>query len=228
MEVAGRPMLLQQLRRLKDSKRINEIIIATTTDGKDDPIDELARQADVRCFRGDENDVLNRLAKAAQTVKADIVVRLTADCPLIDAEVMDAVIFALVDDPSKYDYASNVLHRTYPRGLDSEALFCDTLFRMDRMADSVQDREHVTTFLRSSHPELFLSCSVEDDQNNADLRWTVDTQKDFEFICKVYDGMCLSESSASYRDVIAFVREHPEITQLNAEIETWEPTKDNT
>ena len=228
MEVAGRPMLLQQLRRLKDSKRINEIIIATTTDGKDDPIDELARQADVRCFRGDENDVLNRLAKAAQTVKADIVVRLTADCPLIDAEVMDAVIFALVDDPSKYDYASNVLHRTYPRGLDSEALFCDTLFRMDRMADSVQDREHVTTFLRSSHPELFLSCSVEDDQNNADLRWTVDTQKDFEFIRKVYDGMCLSESSASYRDVIAFVREHPEITQLNAEIETWEPTKDNT
>ncbi len=228
MEVAGRPMLLQQIRRLERSKRISEIVIATTTNGTDDPIEKLAQQAGVECFRGSENDVLRRFAGAALAVKADVVVRLTADCPLIDAEVMDDVIFALTDHPNKYDYASNVLQRTYPRGMDVEALYCDTLFRMDRLACTTQDREHVTTFLRSSHPELFLTCSVEDDQNNADMRWTVDTQKDFELVCAIYNGMHLGETNASYRDVLAFVREHPQISRLNLDIKTWDPMKDNT
>lgn len=227
MEVAGCPMLLQEVHRLERSKRISEIVIATTTNGTDDPIVSLAQQTGVRCFRGSENDVLGRYAGAARAVKADVVVRLTADCPLIDAEVMDDVIFALINRPSKYDYASNVLQRTYPRGLDVEALFCDTLFRIERLADSTQDREHVTTFLRSSHPELFLTCSVEDNQNNADLRWTVDTQKDFELVCRIYEGMHLGDSNALYREVLAFVREHPKIAQLNSEIKTWDPKKDN-
>jgi spore coat polysaccharide biosynthesis protein SpsF len=226
LEVAGRPMLVQQIRRLESSQRINEIVIATTTNETDNPIAELAQRAGVRCFRGSENDVLSRFAGAAREIKADLVVRLTADCPLIDAEVTDAVIFALLEHTGQYDYASNVLQRTYPRGLDVEAMFGDVLYRMDRLADSRQDREHVTTFLRSSHPELFLTCSVEDSQNNADLRWTVDTQKDFELICKIYAGMYLGETPASYREILAFVRNQPEISQLNSEVTTWEPTQD--
>jgi spore coat polysaccharide biosynthesis protein SpsF len=227
MKVAGHPMLLQQLCRLKSSKRVNEIVIATTTNDTDGPIENLAQKSGVRCFRGSEKDVLGRFAGAAREVKADVVIRLTGDCPLIDAEVMDNVIAVLIAHSNKYDYVSNVLKRTYPRGLDVEALYCDTLFRMDRLAESKQDREHVTTFLRSSHPELFLSYSVEDYQNNADLRWTVDTQKDLELVCKIYEGMNLGEAKASYREVLAFVREHPRITQLNSDIATWDPEKNN-
>lgn len=227
MEVAGRPMLWQQIRRVEKSKIVNEIIVATTTNETDDPIDQLTRQAGVGCFRGSENDVLGRFADAARASRGDVIVRLTADCPLIDPDVMDRVIISLCDSPSRYDYASNVIRRTYPRGTDVEAFFSDTLFRMDRLAITSQDREHVTTFLRSSHPELFLTCSVEDGQNNADLRWTVDTQKDFEFVCKIYDSLNLGQAHASYTDILTFVRKHPEFSLLNSDMETWDPTKSN-
>jgi spore coat polysaccharide biosynthesis protein SpsF len=228
MKVAGRPMLLQEVHRLERSIRISDIVIATTTNVTDDPIVNLARKTGIRCHRGSESDVLGRFVDAVKLVKADVIVRLTADCPLIDPEIMDSVIAELVDHSNECDYASNVIHRTYPRGLDVEALFCDTLFRLDRLAQSKLNREHVTTYLRSGHPELFLIRSVEDNQNNADLRWTVDTQKDYELVCKVYESMHLDRTNPSYREILAYVRKHPETSQLNSDIKTWEPTKGTT
>lgn len=228
MAVGARPMLLQEIRRLEKSKCIDEIVIATTTNEADDPVADLARQARVGCFRGSETDVLGRFAGAARETGADVIVRLTADCPLLDAQVADEVVSALTDHRNCCDYASNVLRRTYPRGLDVEVFFSDTLFRMERLATSAQDREHVTTYARSTNPGLFLTRSIEDTENNADLRWTVDTPIDFELISKLYDGMDLGASNASYRDILVFAREHPEITQLNSGIETWDPTKSHT
>jgi len=175
MDLAGRPMLAQQLARLRDCATLDEIVVATTTGGTDDGLETLARAEDVRCVRGDEQDVLGRYLLAAREARADLVVRVTADCPLIDPAVTDAVVRRALDPADPCDYASNTLVRTYPRGLDTEAFHRDVIERMARHATSTPAREHVTYFLHRERPELFVTRDVVDAQDASDLRWTVDT-----------------------------------------------------
>src|SRR4029077_1370487 len=133
-----------------------DIVIATTTNTADDPIAEVAWRMGVCLFRGSESDVLGRYLGAARKVCADVIVRVTADCPLIDAGVTDRVIGELLERADHCDYASNLFERTWPRGLDTEAFFMDTLARMERLGKTPQAREHVTVVARMERPELFL------------------------------------------------------------------------
>lgn len=210
MDLAGKPMLARQLERLERCRAADAIVVACTERKEDDPIAALAKAEGVACFRGSEDDVLSRYAGAAREAKADVIGRVTADCPLIDPEVVDRVLSAV----DGVDYASNVLKRTYPRGLDAEALTREALERIDELARSKPAREHVTYFLLKEKPELFKTRSVEDDEDNSDLRWTVDTADDLKMVRTVYDG--LGGTFASYRDTLAYVRAHPEIAKLNA------------
>jgi spore coat polysaccharide biosynthesis protein SpsF len=215
-------MLAWQLRRTVQCSA-QEIVLATTSNRADDPVVQLARQEGVSWFRGDEHDVLSRFVGAAQQARADVLVRLTADCPLIDPEVIDRVAGELIAHRAGCDYASNVLERTYPRGLDVEAFCCDTLLRMDRLATSQAAREHVTVFCRSERPDLFLLRSVKDTQNNADLRWTVDTEDDLKLIRTLFERLQPADGLLGYRPIISYVRRHPELIQLNAGSSTWDP-----
>jgi spore coat polysaccharide biosynthesis protein SpsF len=225
MEVAGKPMLAQQLRRLKACRNADDIVIATTTTVVDEPIVDLAHREGVSVFRGHEQDVLGRFVHASKYSKADVVVRITADCPLIDPQLTDRVIGELIEHSQGCDYVSNVIERTFPRGLDVEALFLDTLLRMDRLAHSRSAREHVTILLRFERPDLFLLRSVVDQENNADLRWTVDTAGDLKMIRILYERMGLDSQLKTYPEILAHVRSHPELSQLNANVETWEPPR---
>lgn len=222
-EVVGKPMLAQQLQRLKQCRAVDEIVIATTTNLTDQPIVQLARQEGVGWFCGSDRDVLARFVGAARQAQADVVVRVTADCPLIDPLITDRVINDLTEHAAECDYASNVLERTYPRGLDVEAFFWDTLLRIDRLAQSQAAREHVTIVPRSEQPQLFLCRSVVDSQNNSDLRWTVDTEADLQLIRLVYKALELDQRPVPYYEILAYVRAHPELSQVNATIETWDP-----
>jgi len=204
-------MLAQQLRRLRDARTLDEIVVATTTEPRDDPVVKIAEAEGLRCFRGSETDVLGRYVGAARASSAEIVIRLTADCPLIDAGVVDRVTGTLVDGAREYDYASNVVHRTFPQGLDAEALFADTLERVDRLARSPEAREHVTWFIVSERPDLFLLGSVTDDEDNSDLRWTVDTPEDLDLVRALYEHLELETSKQDYRAIVAHVRAHPEL-----------------
>lgn len=228
MDLAGRPMLAQQLRRLKRCATADEIVLATTINATDDPVVALARQEAVSWFRGSEHDVLSRYVGAAREQRADVVVRVTADCPLIDPEVLDRVVNELTDHQSVCDYASNVEERTFPRGLDVEAFFFDTLLRADRMSRSVLAREHVTPLIYAEQPNLFLRRSVTDSRNGADLRWTVDTPADLQLVRTLYEHLGLETCMLNYGEMLAHVRAHPELTQMNAGIETWQPTPCNT
>ena len=214
LDLAGRPMLAQQLRRLKESKETDEIVLATTVNATDDPIVALARTEGVRWFRGDEKDVLSRYAGAAREAGADVVTRVTSDCPLIDAGETDRVIRALGDA----DYASNTLERSYPRGLDTETLRRDVLDRMDRTATSQESREHVTWYIHRERPELFVRRSVRDAADNSDLRWTVDTPEDLAVARAIYAALDLGRRVAPYAEILAHVRAHPELAAGNADI----------
>lgn len=216
MDVAGSPMLAQQLRRLARCRRADEIVVATTTNATDDPVVAVARDEGVGWFRGSEADVLARYIGAAREARADVVVRVTADCPLIDPQESDRVIEALVAQQGQHDYASNVVRRTYPQGLDTEALHIDTLERLDRLAQSSLAREHVTYCILNEHPELFAICSVTDTENNSDLRWTVDMPQDLAMVRRLYAELNLGERAVGYRELLAYVRANPAVAAVNA------------
>ena len=144
-----------------------------------------------------------RYVGASREAGAEVVVRLTADCPLLDPSVVDRVVAALEPD---VDYASNVMVRTYPVGLDVEAMLLDVLYRVDRLGRSAEAREHVTWFVRSERPDLFILRSVVDDDDNSDLRWTVDTEDDLAVVRRLYRELKLAERTPSYREIAAHAR----------------------
>jgi spore coat polysaccharide biosynthesis protein SpsF len=218
-------MLIQQLERLKACKSIDEIVVATTTHPSDDAVAVAGGTAGVRVFRGSEDDVLSRFVGAARETDADVVVRLTADCPLIDPGTTDRVVDDLTDHATECDYASNVEPRSFPRGLDVEALFLDTLLRIDRIADTIEEREHVTVTVRSDKGSLFRIRAVEDSSDNSDLRWTVDEERDFTLVKRLYEELDLSRVVRPYREILEYVRAHPELGHMNQGIGTWDPSK---
>ena len=228
VDLAGRPMLAQELARLRLCKCADDIVIATTVNQTDDPVVELARKEGVGCFRGDENDVLSRYLGAARQARADVIVRITADCPLIDAGEVDRVVAALLDGTAKgnhgdkglADYASNTLERTFPRGLDAEAFHRDVLERVARMGHTPLAREHVTYFIHRERPELFVKRSVtsQNGESHADLRWTVDEPVDLALVRRIYELFALGTTPLPYADLINMVVQHPELAAMNAHV----------
>jgi spore coat polysaccharide biosynthesis protein SpsF (cytidylyltransferase family) len=222
-DLAGRPMLAQQLRRLRTCRSLDDIVIATSSSTSDDPIAQAGASEGVQVFRGSETDVLGRVLGAARAARADIVVRVTGDCPLLDPAVTDRVVDELATHSGVADYASNVVHRTFPRGLDVEALFLDALVRVDRLGLTQAEREHVTITIRSEQPGLFLTRSVESETDDSDLRWTVDEERDLQLISQLYDTLQLGERILPYQIVVDHVRRHPELAGVNAGVATWTP-----
>jgi spore coat polysaccharide biosynthesis protein SpsF len=167
--------------------------------------------------RGSEDDVLDRYLQAAREHAADIVVRVTADCPLIDPEVLDRCADALLANPA-LDYASNTIERTHPRALDVEALTLATLETAAREATEPADREHVTRFIWRQ-PERFGLHPITDDRDHSDLRWTVDTPEDLELVRAVYADTLPDNPRFTYADALDHARSHPALHAINAHVE---------
>ncbi len=212
----GEPMLARLLERLARCVTVDDIVVATTNDGTEQPIVALADSSSVHVFRGSEDDVLGRYHGAAQHYAADVVVRITADCPLIAPEVVDECVEAFL--ASEVDYASNVFKRTYPRGLDTEVLSRAALETAHNEATIPSDREHVTPFVWRQ-PQRFRLLDVTDVENHSDLRWTVDTPEDFELISRIYSALYPTNPAFSYRDVLRLLSEHPEWSDINRHVE---------
>jgi spore coat polysaccharide biosynthesis protein SpsF len=223
-DIEGEPMLSHVLRRVAAAKSVDEVSVATTTNPSDDAIVAIARNAGHRWFRGDEHDVLSRYVGAAREASADVVVRITSDCPLIDPAVIDRVVDELASHAPECDYASNVTHRSFPRGLDVEAMFRDALDRTDRFAQARDEREHVTMAIYASRAAHFLRRDVVDAVDNSDLRWTVDYPVDLEVVRIVYRQLRLAERPLPFREVVRWFRDNGSIAARNADLVTWSPT----
>jgi spore coat polysaccharide biosynthesis protein SpsF len=224
-DIAGEPMLWRVVERTRRATAVYGVIVATTTEPADDVLAEFCRERQIPCFRGDENNVLDRYYRAALQAHADAVVRITSDCPLIDPEVVDRVVHAFL--AGDYDYASNCLRRTYPRGLDTEIMTFRALDRAWREATLPYERAHVTPYLYET-PGRFKLLSVTaaagemrdgevgDQENYGDGRWTVDTPEDLEFVRAVYSRM--EDDSFSWRDVLQLLEREPELAAINRSI----------
>lgn len=215
-DLAGDTMLARVVARVRAAHSIDEVVIATTTAPFDDAIVAEAERLDAPVWRGSEDDVLERYLGAARRVGAEVIVRVTSDCPLLDPTVLDCVVSALHGEPP-VDYASNTHVRSYPRGLDVEAMFRDTLERCGRMGKSKAAREHVTAFVME-RPELFDVRQVRSDRDDSDLRWTVDTHEDLAVVRAIYAACGLGNRIAPYDELVAAVRANPAITNLNAHV----------
>jgi spore coat polysaccharide biosynthesis protein SpsF len=213
-ELGGTTMLAQVVRRLRDAARVDDVVIATSLGGDDDEVVAEAVRLATGVHRGSADDVLSRYLGAAREFRADVILRITSDCPLLDPGVVDRVIEALGDD---VDYASNTHDRSFPRGLDSEALHRDTLERIARLGTSPSAREHVTAFVMEQ-PALFRIAQVAAACDDSDLRWTVDTADDLAMVRGLYQALDLAAVVRPYREVVAAVRARPELAEVNAHV----------
>ena len=219
LDLGGKPVLAHVVARLARCVNVDAICIATSTNVEDDPIVDFAASVGVGVYRGSEHDVLARFVGAARACAADLVVRITADCPLIAPEIVDRVIQRAFDPDPACDYVSNTQTRRYPRGLDCEAIFTDALARADRFATSPAAREHVTWFVHSERPELFVRREVVAARDDSDLRWTLDTPEDLAMLRALY----AAAGDAPFEQLLAAARANPQIVALNAHVEQKRP-----
>jgi glutamate-1-semialdehyde 2,1-aminomutase len=211
--MVGRPMLQLQIERVRRAALIDTLVVATSDEPADDALAELCRRLEVECFRGSLRDVLDRFYQAAAPRAPDHVVRLTGDCPLADAAVIDLVIRTHLDTGS--DYTSNALQPTFPDGLDVEVCRFPALARAWKEAELPSEREHVTLYLEQ-HPELFRLQAVTTSPDRSHLRWTVDEPADFEFVTKVFENLYPRNPTFSADDVHRLLHEQPALTKINA------------
>lgn len=214
MEVGGRPLLSVLLERLRGAKTLDAVIVATTSDPKDDPVAAFCSREGVPVFRGDESDVLDRYRRCALAHKADVVVRLTGDCPLMDPAVVDAVVGFRRD--RGLDYAANTAPPPgdFPDGMDVEVFTAATLERTWSEAKKPSEREHVTFFMWKSG--LFKTARLERTPSWSAVRLTLDYPEDFRVIAAVWTA--LGPGPFTMEDAVAYLVSHPEVRALNAAV----------
>ncbi|HEX3030727.1 MAG TPA: glycosyltransferase family protein [Bacillota bacterium] len=216
--VMGKPLLEYQLERLQRSEQVDEMVVATTTSTTDDVVAEFCQRLGVKCFRGSEDDVLSRYYYAARNCDADVVVRITSDCPLMDPGVLDEIITFYRDNAAKYDYVSNTHKRTFPRGLDIEVFPFSVLQTACKMADKPYQREHVTPYIYENSGQFSLGHFLAQEDYSR-FRWTVDTLEDFQLIKQVFETMYPLKRDFSYQDVLQLFADNPELADINRAIE---------
>jgi spore coat polysaccharide biosynthesis protein SpsF len=212
LRTCGKPLLQHQIERVKRAKRLDALVVATSTEASDDPLQALCEALGLPCHRGSLGDVLDRFVGAARPFAPGWVVRLTGDCPLADPATIDAVIEA--GQAPGVDYASNALRPTYPDGLDAECIRWEVLEQAWREARKPSEREHVTPFIHTQ-PGRFVLREVRHTCDLSDRRWTVDEPADFVFVSQVFEDLYASRPAFGMEDVLDFERRHPEIAQLN-------------
>lgn len=215
--LAGSPTLAHIVRRLRRSRHLHGVVVATTTAPGDDAIRECARAEGAPVFSGSAEDVLDRTLRAARSVDADIIVQVTGDCPLIDATVCDGVIERFL--AARPDYASNGMPSTYPNGMDTEVFATMLLEEVANLTTDPEDREHVTLYIYE-HPDRYRLLNVEapSQHHRPELRLTLDTQEDFALISRLYEALHPGDPLFGLDAIIAHLDRHPELLRVNAHV----------
>lgn len=221
--ILGKPMLAHQIERVKQTKLVDKIIIATSDKKEDDIIEKIAVECGIDCFRGSEKDVLDRFYKAAKESTADVVIRLTGDCPLSDPVVIDEVVNYFLEN--QVDVSGKPSN--YPEGLDTEVLSFSALERAWREAKKPSEREHVTPYI-INHPEIFKIKNKEigwlynGKKDVFSYHWSVDEPQDFEFVSKIFEELYPKNKLFLMNDVLRFLENKPELFSINKGLTGYE------
>ncbi len=245
LDIAGKPMLAHVVERTRQAPSIDGVLVATTSDPSDDPVAAFCERSGYDCFRGSLHDVLDRYYRAAQAAQAQVIVRVTGDCPLIDPGIIEDTLrlfFGLspvssgvsaranlppAPGPTPYDFAANRLPppwgRTFPIGLDTEVCTFQALERAWQEASQPYEREHVMPYLyersleAARQPAPFRILLANHDPDFGALRWTVDTPEDLQLVRRIFAHF-QGRLDFSWREVLALIDAEPELAQINAQV----------
>jgi len=212
-EAAGKPLLAHLLQRLGRAKTLDHIVVATSIDSRDEAITSLCSRLGVPVFRGSESDVLDRFVGAAREFGLEVVVRVTADCPLIDPELVDGMVRFFLEHQGQFDLVTNRHPLTFPDGLDFDVLGLSALTHAWSHATTPSQREHVIPYFWESGMRVH---NVVDPENHfRKHRWTLDYPEDFDLIRRILEALYREGKHFGIRDVLAFLEKHPELSLLN-------------
>jgi spore coat polysaccharide biosynthesis protein SpsF len=220
MDIAGLPMLARVVERVRHAATIDEVVVATTVDPEDDIVVKFCQERGYPIIRGENHDVLSRYMKAAKAYTADIIVRITADCPLMDSNVIDRTVRAFLSAYPEAQFGTNrgldQIERTYPIGMDVEVMTFEALEMAFHEADQPYQREHVTPFLYETIGR-FRKTSIDANGRYGSQRWAVDTQDDLRFVRAIY-ARFPDQDHFTFADVVSLLEQEPELLQINAEV----------
>ncbi len=214
-DLCGKPLIWHVLNRLKWSKKIENIVLATTISSSDNALEDWAKNNNVSIYRGSENDVLSRYYNAAIYSKAKTIVRITADDPFKDPEIIDKVIDIYIKN--NLDFAYNNNPPTFPEGLDTEVFSFRALEKAQKESQDSFEREHVTQYFYR-HPDLFKQANLLYKRDISFLRWTIDTQKDYEMASEVYKNLYKDGQIFLMNDILKLLKRKPEIGNINSNV----------
>lgn len=214
-ELNGKPLLENIINRLKYCKRVDKIIVATTNNKVDNDLEIWCKERNIQCFRGDENNVLNRYYEAAKAAKADVIVRITADDPFKDPLVIDAVIEQLLTE--NLDFSFNNYPPSYPEGLDTEVFTFEAIEKAINAETSDFEKEHVTQYFYHN-PSLFKLKNFSYNTDISNFRLTVDTDKDFELAETIYSKLAVNDAMFYLEDILKLFNENPELVNINKDV----------
>jgi len=214
LPLLGKPVIWHIYERLKFSKELNNICISTSTSTSDDPIVNFAIDNGIKYHRGSEKNLVSRHLGAARSLNADAVVRITADCPFVDPEIVDKLIILYNKNPS-VDFISNTKVRTYPIGLDVEVFPKTTLEKLLPISDNPVFYEYFISMYVYEHPGTFNSIGLQLDKPNL-LRWTLDYPEDYDFIKQVYTHLYKQGTIFYMKDILKLLKEKPDLEKINS------------
>ena len=215
LDLSGRTVLERVIERVSCANLVDVVIVATTLNKEDDRIEEICQKAGVMCFRGSEEDVLDRFYQAAKHYEIKQIVRVTADCPLMDSAVIDIVISRHMKEFA--DYTSNTIEETFPDGEDVEVFSFSALQRAWQEASLKSEREHVTPYLKKNKG-LFKLVSVRSDCDLSGQRWTLDEQADYILIKEIYAVLGKKGHIFGIKEIIGFLKDNPQVACVNRRI----------
>ena len=214
-EIDGNPLLWHAVNRLTYANRIDDVIVATTCNHMDDAIEEWCKTENVKCFRGSEEDVLNRYYKASLAFPSDVIVRITADDPFKEPTVIDNVISKLENE--NFDLVTNNFPPSFPEGLDCEAFTSDILETMEKNADDTFEREHVTQYIYRNQDKFRIG-NVSSDKNLSNLRWTIDNKEDYDMVNEIYQHRKNKKGLLLMNEILDILKDNPEIVNINSKV----------
>lgn len=215
LPLAGNSVLEHVIMRVRKAKEVSGVIVATSTKEDDIKIVEFCKKLNVQAFRGSEEDVLDRFYQASRLLKPDHIVRITADCPMIDPKIIDEIVFKHLKN--RFDYTSNTMEPSYPDGEDVEVFKISVLEKAWKNAKLSSEREHVTPYIRNN-PQIFKLSNVSYKTDLSARRWTLDEEKDYKFLKKIFESLYSLNPFFSMEDILRFLEENPGIEKTNANI----------
>ncbi len=215
LKLAGKSVLEHVILRVKKAGSISDVVVATSVKKDNEAIVEFCGKLGVRTFSGSEEDVLDRFYQAALLLKPEHMVRITADCPMIDPDIIDEIVSKHIEKGC--DYTSNTIKPTYPDGEDVEVFKMSALEMAWKNAKLPSEREHVTPYIRNN-PKLFRAVNVSYKTDLSGKRWTLDEERDYRFLSGVFEGLYGTNHFFGMEEVLKFLEKNPELEGINSSI----------